>query len=171
MQNQIYEQLRAINNSLRAFSLKLTGDMTEAEDLYQDTALRVIANADKFREGTNFKAWAVTIMRNIFINNYRKKSRRNLIIDQTPNNYYLNSGDKTVNNHGESNMGYAELMEMVDSLPEDFRNPFMMAYNGYKYDEIAEALDAPLGTIKSRIFFARKKLQSMYDIAMKDRRA
>lgn len=171
MQHQIYEQLRAISNSLRAFSLKLTGDMTEAEDLYQDTALRVIANADKFREGTNFKAWAVTIMRNIFINNYRKKSRRNLIIDQTPNNYYLNSGDKTVNNHGESNMGYAELMKMVDSLPEDFRNPFMMAYNGYKYDEIAEALDAPLGTIKSRIFFARKKLQSMYDIAMKDRRA
>ncbi len=162
IQNQITDQLDSISNSLRAFSLKLTGNNVDAEDLYQDTALRIITNADKYKPGTNFKAWAVTIMRNIFINNYRKKVRRNMIIDQTPNNYYLNSGDKTVENGGESNVAYGELIKMVNALPEDFRTPFLMAYQGYKYEEIAEQLGSPLGTIKSRIFFARKKLQRMY---------
>ena len=162
IQNQIQEQLDSVSNSLRAFSLKLTGNNVDAEDLYQDTALRIITNADKYHPGTNFKAWAVTIMRNIFINNYRKKVRRNLIIDQTPNNYYLNSGDKAVSNDGESDVAYGELVKMVSSLPEDFRRPFIMAFQGYKYEEIAEELGSPLGTIKSRIFFARKKLQKMY---------
>ena len=169
IQHQINEQLDSISNSLRAFSLKLTGNNDDAEDLYQDTALRIITNADKYRQGTNFKAWAVTIMRNIFINNYRKKVRRNLIIDQTPNNYYINSGDRTVDNDGESHVTFKELIALVDRLPEDFRVPFMMAYQGYKYDEIAEQLGSPLGTIKSRIFFARKKLQKMYDEVMAER--
>ena len=167
--NQIQEQLEGVSNSLRAFSLKLTGNSVDAEDLYQDTALRIITNADKYRPGTNFKAWAVTIMRNIFINNYRKKVRRNMIIDQTPNNYYLNSGDRTVNNDGESNVAYGELVKMVNSLPEDFRKPFIMAYQGYKYEEIADQLGSPLGTIKSRIFFARKKLQKLYRTRYKER--
>ena len=163
VQDQIYDQLSRINHSLRAFSLKLTGNADDAEDLYQDTALRIITNADKYHPGTNFKAWAVTIMRNIFINNYRKKVRRNLIIDQTPNNYYLNSSESLIENDGEVRLAYKELIAMVDELPEDFRRPFMMAFQGYKYDEIAEALGSPLGTIKSRIFFARKKLQRMYE--------
>ncbi len=171
IQNQIQEQLDAISSSLRAFSLKLTGNSVDAEDLYQDTALRIITNADKYKQGTNFKAWAVTIMRNIFINNYRKKVRRNMIIDQTPNNYYINSGDKLVENDGEANVAYNELMKMVNTLDEDFRRPFLMAYQGFKYDEIAEQLGSPLGTIKSRIFFARKKLQKMYQDAQKERRA
>lgn len=171
IQNQIQDQLDRISNSLRAFSLKLTGNSNDAEDLYQDTALRIITNADKYNPGTNFKAWAVTIMRNIFINNYRKKVRRNMIIDQTPNNYYLNSGDRVVENGGETSVAFKELMALVNDLPEDFRQPFLMAYAGYKYDEIAEELDSPLGTIKSRIFFARKKLQKAYKSIMMERRA
>ncbi len=162
-QNQVSDQLDRISNSLRAFSLKLTGNNSDAEDLYQDTAVRIITNADKYNPGTNFKAWAVTIMRNIFINNYRKKVRRNMIIDQTPNNYYLNSGDRIVDNDGETNVTFNELMALVDTLPEDFKVPFMMAYEGFKYEEIAEELGSPLGTIKSRIFFARKKLQKLYE--------
>lgn len=169
IQNQIQDQLDRISNSLRAFSLKLTGNNVDAEDLYQDTALRIITNADKYNPGTNFKAWAVTIMRNIFINNYRKKVRRNMIIDQTPNNYYLNSGDKVVSNEGETNVAFGELLKLVNALPEDFRKPFMMAYQGYKYDEIADELGSPLGTIKSRIFFARKKLQKMYSNFQQER--
>ncbi|MFZ2900470.1 MAG: RNA polymerase sigma factor [Saprospiraceae bacterium] len=165
----IYEQLEEISASLRAFSLKLTGNAADADDLYQDTALRIMSNADKYQEGTNFKAWAVTIMRNIFINNYRKKVRRGTILDQTPNNYYINSGDVAVNNDGETNAAYKELLKMVSSLPDEFKRPFWMAYKGYKYDEIAEELDAPLGTIKSRIFFARRKLRKMYEIASQER--
>ena len=165
----IYEQLESISGSLRAFSLKLTGNAADADDLYQDTALRIMSNADKYQEGTNFKAWAVTIMRNIFINNYRKKVRRGTILDQTPNNYYINSGDVSVNNDGETNAAYKELLKMVSSLPDEFKRPFWMAYKGYKYDEIAEKLDAPLGTIKSRIFFARRKLRKMYETATQER--
>lgn len=165
----IYEQLEEISDSLRSFALKLTGSAADADDLYQDTALRIMSNADKYQEGTNFKAWAVTIMRNIFINNYRKKVRRGTILDQTPNNYYINSGDVSVNNDGEMNAGYKELLKMVSSLPDEFKRPFWMAFKGYKYDEIAEKLDAPLGTIKSRIFFARRKLRKMYETASQER--
>lgn len=159
----IQRQIDEITVSLRAFALKLTANTDDAEDLFQDTVIRILSNAEKFRQGTNFKAWSITIMRNIFINDYRKKTRRNMIIDQTPNDYYINSGDRVVENDGEHNMTMGELMGMVDALPDDFRRPFMMAYEGYKYEEISEELDSPLGTIKSRIFFARKKLQKMYE--------
>lgn len=157
--------LEMISSSLRAFAISLTGNEVDAEDLYQDTALKILANTDKFETGTNFKAWAVTIMRNLFINNYRKKVRRNTILDHSPNNYLLNSTDRTIDNDGEMRIAYKDLIKMVSQLPEDFKRPFWMAYKGYKYDEIAEKLDAPLGTIKSRIFFARRKLMKMYETA------
>lgn len=163
MEATIYQLLENVSPSLRAFSMKLTANEVDANDLYQDTAYRIMSNAEKYQPNTNFKAWAVTIMRNIFINNYRKKVRRGVILDQTPNNYYLNSGDRVIQNEGESNMAYKELLRMVNALPDEFKQPFWMAYKGYKYDEIAEQLNAPLGTIKSRIFFARRKLQKMYE--------
>lgn len=163
MDTIMFNQLQEITQTLRAFALKLTGSVADADDLYQDTALRIMANADKYRQGTNFKAWAITIMRNIFINNYRKRVRRGTILDETPNQYFLNSGDNAVSNGGEEKVAYKDLLKMVSTLPEDFKRPFWMAYQGYKYDEIAEQLEAPLGTIKSRIFFARKRLQKMYE--------
>jgi len=169
MTDSVQNHLKSVNNTLRAFSLKLTGDTADAEDLYQDTAMRIISNADKFQPNTNFKAWAVTIMRNVFINNYRKKTRRSVILDQTSNNYYLNSGEGTEQNDGEGNIAYGELLKMVNKLPDEFSEPFWMAHQGYKYDEIAEQLKVPLGTVKSRIFFARKKLQRMYKVANLER--
>ncbi len=169
MLSRIQDHLKNVTNTLKAFSLKLTGNSADAEDLYQDTAMRIIANADKYQENTNFKAWAVTIMRNVFINNYRKKVRRGVILDQTSNNYYINSGDHVIRNAGETNVSYGELMKLVNRLPEEFKVPFWMAYQGYKYDEIADKLEVPLGTVKSRIFFARKKLQKMYKVANVER--
>ena len=132
VQVAVNDQLTTINQSLRAFAIKLTGNPVDAEDLYQDTAIRIITNAEKYNAGTNFKAWAVTIMRNIFINNYRKRSRRNLIIDQTPNSYYIDSANKSVENDGEHAMSFGELNGMVESLPDEFRVRFLMAYEGYK---------------------------------------
>jgi len=169
MLSTIQDHLNSVTNTLKAFSLKLTGDSADAEDLYQDTAMRIIANADKYQANTNFKAWAVTIMRNVFINNYRKKVRRGVILDQTSNNYYINSGKNNINNDGEGNVAYGELLKMVNRLGEEFKVPFWMAYQGYKYDEIADKLEVPLGTVKSRIFFARKKLQRMYKVANVER--
>ena len=167
----INNKINSISSSLKAFSMKLTGNVVDADDLYQDTAFRILSNADKYKEGTNFKAWAITIMRNIFINNYRKKQRRDTILDQTDNNFYINSGNHKVLNDGESNMNYKEILRMVSSLPDEFKRPFWLAYKGFKYDEIAEELDAPLGTIKSRIFFARKKLRSLYEDSLAVQRA
>ncbi len=163
IKSKIQLQLHQNKPAMRAYSLNLTGNMPDANDLYQSTALRIISNAKKYKLGTNFKAWAMTIMRNIFINNYRMKIRQRVVNDQTPNNYYLNSGNQAIENNGETNIAYKELLHMVRALPKNIKRPFWMAYKGYKYNEIAEEIGAPIGTIKSRIFFARKKLQKMYE--------
>mgnify|MGYP000483120542 CR=1 FL=1 len=156
----IQGSLDKINTSLRAFAMKLTGNDVDAHDLYQDTALRIMANAEKFRTGTNFKAWSFTIMKNIFINNYRKKVKRNTIIDSTDNLYFINSGS-VVNNKAETNILMKELKRMINSLEDNLRIPFEKHYEGFKYQEIADELELPLGTVKSRIFFARKALKGM----------
>ena len=168
LQANVFSQFQDISPSLRAFSMALTQSEADANDLYQDTVYKVISNAEKFRQGTNFKAWAVTIMRNLFINNYRKKMRRNTLLDQTPNNYFIDSGQVNNPNAGETGASYKELLTMVNKLPDDLRIPFWMAYQGYKYEEISQKLGSPLGTIKSRIFFARRKLQALYAAANRE---
>ena len=168
MQNQIQDQLNGISNSLRAFSLKLTGNNDDAEDLYQDTAVRIITNADKYNPGTNFKAWAATIMKNIFINDYRKHHRRSQLLEQVRSSQLLTIDNKVTNNQGDRDLELQDLTSLTDRLPDDFRIPFMLAHQGYKYEEIAKELKTPVGTIKSRIFFARKRLQKMYRKVYRD---
>ncbi len=153
-----FDQLTAM---LNAFAYNLTKNSEDAKDLYQETAFRALTNRDKFRPGTNFKAWLFTIMKNIFINNYRKKVKSNTIMDSTDNMYYLNSGSASISNEAESNIMMQELTGMVDSLDNSIKIPFVMHYEGYKYQEIADELVLPLGTVKSRIFFARKELKEM----------
>lgn len=159
MKTQIVEDLIQISPNLRKFAYKLTGNDYDAEDLYQETALRIYAKREKFRVNTNFEAWAKVIMRNLFINNYRKKARQNTYVDSSPNQFILNGADNAAQSKGESNINYKELVQMVQNLPENLKSPFWMSYKGYKYEEIAELLDTPMGTIKSRIFLARKQLQ------------
>lgn len=153
-------QINQLANILQAFAYKLTKNLDDSKDLFQETAFRALTNEDKFRHGTNLKAWLFTIMRNIFINNYRKKVKSNTILDATDNLHYLNSGSHSTANGAESSITMEELKKMVDALDDSIRVPFMMHYYGYKYQEIAEQLDLPLGTIKSRIFFARKELKT-----------
>ncbi len=154
--HQRFEQMTSV---LQAFAYNLTKNSEDAKDLLQETAFRAITNRDKFRPGTNFKAWLFTIMKNIFINNYRKKVKANTIIDATDNLYYLNSGDNAVANRAESSILLKELTRMIEQLEDGIKIPFLMHYQGFKYQEIADYLDLPLGTIKSRIFFARKELK------------
>lgn len=149
----------ALTSSLNAFAYNLTRNHEDAKDLYQETAFRAMTNRDKFRPGTNLKAWLFTIMKNIFINNYRKKVKRNTIIDTTENNYFLNSGSKVIGNDASENIAMDELSDIIEDVDESLSKPFMMHYVGYKYQEIADELDLPLGTVKSRIFFARKELK------------
>lgn len=155
------QNLDFLTESLNAFAYSLTKNSEDAKDLYQETAFRAIHNKDKFRPETNFKAWTFTIMKNIFINNYRKKIKSNTILDSTDNNFFLDSGPNTITNDGGRNMLMKELQGMIDSLEENIRTPFVMHHEGFKYNEIADMFDLPLGTVKSRIFFARKALKDM----------
>lgn len=144
---------------LNAFAYNLTQNMEDAKDLYQETAYRAMANREKFMPDTNFKAWLFTIMKNIFINNYRKKVKANTIMDTTENLYYLNSGKDSIDNRGDANILIKELKGLIEKLDESIKAPFLMHYQGFKYQEIADHFDLPLGTVKSRIFFARRELK------------
>jgi RNA polymerase sigma-70 factor (ECF subfamily) len=150
------------NNSefLRPFAITLTRDNEAAKDLFQETMYRALANQEKYNVGTNIKAWLYTIMRNIFINNYRRKVKQNTIFDFTANDYLLDYNQMAIANRAESNLRIKEIQLVIYKLPEIFKRPFLMYFEGYKYYEIAEILHEPLGTIKSRIHFARKMLKS-----------
>jgi RNA polymerase sigma-70 factor (ECF subfamily) len=151
-----------VNNSefLKPFAVTLTRDSDAAQDLYQETLYRALANKDKYNVGTNIKAWLYTIMRNIFINNYRRKAKQNTIFDSTPNDFLLNHAQVTTANAAESILKLKDIQQAIHHLPEIFRNPFLLYFDGYKYHEIADMLGEPLGTIKSRIHFARKLLKA-----------
>ena len=153
------QEISNLEKVLNNFAFKLTRSREDSKGLYQETAYRALVNQDKFRVGTNLKAWLFTMMRNIFINDYRKKIKKNTILDSTDNQFYLNSGGPAILNGADSAMMMDELEELVNKLDDSTRIPFMMHYYGYKYQEIAEQLDLPLGTIKSRIFFARRELK------------
>lgn len=159
-QMEFFTEFNRLTTLLNSFAYNLTKNSEDAKDLYQETAFRAMTNRDKFRPGTNLKAWLFTIMKNIFINNYRKKMKANTIMDNTDNLYYLNSGSNSIDNAADSNILIKELTGMIDLLDDSTRIPFMMHYQGFKYQEIADHLDLPLGTVKSRIFFARKDLKA-----------
>lgn len=143
---------------LKNLALKLTKRMDEAEDLIQETFYKAIKNQEKYRSGTNLKGWLYTIMKNTFINNYRKKRNQNTFIDETENNYFINSMESTKEVSTDSLVDHEYLMKQIESIDRNYLEAFMMHYNGYKYEEIAEILEIPLGTVKSRIFLARKKM-------------
>ena len=144
---------------LKPFAINLTRDSEAAQDLFQETLYKALANHEKYNTGTNIKAWLFTIMRNIFINDYRRKSKQKTIFDNTPNDYLLEYKQATIINDAESDMRLKEVRKAVEELPEIFKTPFKLYFDGYKYNEIADALGEPLGTIKSRIHFARKLLK------------
>ena len=153
------KELIDAQDELLRFAYRLTSDREEANDLLQETSLKALDNEDKYTPNTNFRGWIYTIMRNIFINNYRKLVREQTFVDRTENLYHLNLPQ----NSGLRSAGGAhdlkEMYRIVNELPEEYRDPFTMHVSGFKYREIAEKLDLPLGTVKSRIFFTRQRLQ------------
>jgi RNA polymerase sigma factor (sigma-70 family) len=144
---------------LKPFAINLTRDTEAANDLYQETLYKALANHEKYNVGTNIKAWLFTIMRNIFINNYRRKAKQKTIFDNSNNDFLLDQKQATVGNAAEGGLRMKEIQDAIQQLPEIFKTPFLLYFDGYKYNEIAEALNEPLGTIKSRIHFARKLLK------------
>lgn len=160
MSNLEFNEMLLTNaDFLKPFAINLTRDSEAANDLYQETLYKALANKEKYNVGTNIKAWLFTIMRNIFINDYRRKAKQKTIFDNTPNDYLINTKQATVSNAAESDMRLKEIQKAIQELPEIFKTPFLLYFDGYKYNEIAEVLHEPLGTIKSRIHFARKLLK------------
>lgn len=158
------------SSSLHSFAMNLTKDKEEALDLFQDTAYKAIVNKEKFRVGTNFKAWLFTIMKNTFINNYRKKIRKNTMMDSTDNLFFINSSDTIVRNDADSEILLEELNKLIDTLDENLKHTFRMHFKGFKYHEIAELEEIPLGTVKSRIFLARKEIKRKLEMIYADTR-
>ena len=144
---------------LNPFAINLTKDRESAKDLVQETMYKAIANREKYICGTNIKAWLYTIMRNIFINDYRKRTKQQVIFDSTPNDFLLDYNQAAISNLAESKLRLKEIQTAVHYLPSIFKEPFLLYFDGYKYHEIAGILHEPLGTIKSRIHFARKLLK------------
>lgn len=139
--------------------MRLTKDAEDANDLLQETAMKAFLNRDKFSDGTNLKAWLYTIMKNTFITNYQRMVRRNTFIDTTDNLHYINSSDALTENLAFSTFAMRDINQAIERLDENFKRPFLMHFNGYKYHEIAEQLSIPIGTVKNRIHIARKELK------------
>ncbi len=153
-------EFNALSRYLRAFAYKLTNDYHLSEDLFQDTAVLAFRYQNKFTPGSNLRAWLTTIMKNTFFNDFRKKQRKGAIQLSHEANYLFDSNKKNAtNNDGESNLVMEELYEIVETLNENVKQPFLMYYLGHKYSEISDRMELPLGTIKSRIFIARKELK------------
>lgn len=156
-----FNQLMITNaDHLKPFAFSLTRDNDSARDLFQETMYRAMVNREKYNPGTNLKAWMYTIMRNIFINDYRKKARHKTIFDNSPNEALIDYNQDKYVNQAEANIKLKEISKIINSLPDIFKVPFKMYYDGYRYNEISDLLEEPLGTIKSRIHFARKLLKA-----------
>ena len=150
-----------MQGNLMSFALKLTLDKDEAHDLVQDTTLKALRNEEKYVENTNFKGWMLTIMRNIFINNYRKAARENTSVDVSEDLFHINLCQESGLETPDGAYACNEISTLIANFPAEYRQPFSMHVAGYKYEEIAEKLNMPLGTVKSKIFFTRKKLREI----------
>lgn len=163
-------KLIALQNNMMNFALTLTTNREEAKDLLQETTLRALDNKEKYYENVNFKGWVFTIMHNIFVNNYRRVVRTQTVVDQTENLYHLNLPQDSGFDTPEGAYTIAEITRSINSFSDEYKVPFTMHVSGYKYEEIAQTLTLPIGTVKSRIFFARKRLQEMLkDYKFQDR--
>ena len=157
-QIQFNNALLGLTDRLHYYALSLTTNSERADDLLQETFLKALTYRDKFRPDTNFKAWMYTIMKNTFINDYRRNVKTKKKFDGTSDDFHLMFSVDKVYPAPDSFYSTKEINKNIDLLENEYKVPFNMFLDGYKYKEIAEELELPLGTVKSRIFFTRKKL-------------
>ncbi len=152
-------EIVSLRPMLKGLTLRFTRDREESLDLVQDTMLKALMYKDKFTANTNLKGWLFTIMRNTFINKYRKAKRIHISNDSTRDLYFLNVEDKHTFSLPDANHEYNDIWKHVEGIRNELQGPFKMHASGYKYGEISEHLDLPIGTVKNRIFQARKEIQ------------
>jgi RNA polymerase sigma-70 factor (ECF subfamily) len=131
--------------------------METAKDLVQDTFVKAIQYRDKYTADNNIKAWLFTILLNTYLNQVTKLSAKNTINDETEDEYILKNTMYEEYN-AENSINTKDIQSTIDNLEDDYRIPFQLFVDGYKYKEIADKTNLPIGTVKSRIFFARRQL-------------
>lgn len=156
---QFQEKLLALQTNMLNFAYMLTSNRDDAYDLLQDTTLKALDNEEKYTENTNFKGWVFTIMRNIFINNYRRATKSSVKIDTTDDIYTLNLPLESGYQTPEDSYAVNEVNDAINRFSEEYKVPFSLHLAGYRYAEIAEYMHLPVGTIKSRIYYARQRLR------------
>lgn len=152
-------QISDHQTALRSFAMNFTKNMDDADDLVQDTLVKAISYSKMYVEGTNLKGWLYTIMRNTFINDYRRNTKKRGIIDTRDE---INSAELAVSaSHNEASNKFIreDVNKALSQLSSDYYTPFIKYFEGYKYHEIAEMLSIPIGTVKTRIHVARKALK------------
>lgn len=152
------QQLLDMQQNLKIFASMLSYTEEDAEDLTQDTIIKAISNKEKFRDKQNIRAWVFTIMKNLFINSYRRNGNYRKIILKASESDNMVSWDKCKIEDTDSCVHIGELWDAVERLDNKYRFPFVYHIKGYKYREISELMNLPIGTIKSRIYYARKSL-------------
>lgn len=158
---QFQKKLLSMQENMLNFALMLTANRDDAQDLMQETTLKVLDNQEKFIDNINFKGWVLTVMRNIFINNYHKIVRTQTVVDQGVDLYNLDIVNESGFDSPDSSYQIQEITKAINNLNDELKVPFSMFLSGYKYNEIADTLNVPLGTVKSRIFFARQELKGI----------
>ena len=158
--SQFQKKLFGMQENMMNFALMLTANREDAQDLLQETSLKVLDNREKYVDNRNFKGWVLTVMRNIFINNYHRVLRTQTVVEQDVDLYNLHVTNDSSFDTPDGTCQLQEITGAIDALNEELKAPFSMYVSGYRYHEIAEALHIPLGTVKSRIFFARQELKT-----------
>ncbi len=145
--------------TLAGFTHRFTSNQEDSDDLVQDTILKALTYRDKFRKDTNLKGWLFTIMRNTYINSYHKTKQLNTIRDSSKELYKLSIEDEHTFNRPTESLEFKEVWQNMHTIKDELLKPFKMYMTGYKYHEIAKHLNLPIGTVKNRIFHARKEIQ------------
>ena len=158
-------------DALYRVALRLTGDPARAEDLVQDAMLKAYRSWRQYRPGTNAKGWLLTILRNTFINDYRRRKLEPVAMDleaAEPHAIFRDVAEADPEGAFFARIVDQKVIEAIDALPTEFREVLVLSdMEGLSYAEIADTLQVPMGTVKSRLFRARQILQrTLYDYAV-----
>ena len=153
-------QLCNHKSSLEMFAFRFTQNLDDADDLVQDTMLKAIRYAGLYKEGTNLRGWLYTIMKNTFINSYRVSSKKTKVVETMEDLSSFQLMKSADGNLGENHFIKEDLTKALMSLSAEYYTPFIKYFEGFKYHEIAEELQIPIGTVKTRIYIARQLLKA-----------